>query len=160
MTLANSNEAPLAVGGYTGSAWISKAEIFNITTNTWTELVEYPYHTKYVSNDKKLIFQPKTYSSIAYYATVTTSQGALIIGGYCDSCSPNYVATVASYKEDGWKKLDDLQSTRNGHRAIINGDKVFVIGGIETKYGGYPIINRKLSERDLSCALLCMKTQL
>ena len=43
------------------------------------------------------------------------------------------VATVASYNEDGWKKLDDLQSTRYGHRAIVNGEKVFVIGGEGTK---------------------------
>jgi len=40
---------------------------------------------------------------------------------------------VASYNEDGWKKLDDLQSARAGHRAIVNGDKVFVIGGYGTK---------------------------
>ena len=72
--------------------------------------------------------------SIWGYATVTTSQGALIIGGYCENCqSSGPVATVASYNEDGWKKLDDLQSTRYGHRAIVNGDKVFVIGGEYTK---------------------------
>lgn len=71
--------------------------------------------------------------SISGYATVTTSQGALIIGGYCFGCTPGEVATVASYNEDGWKKLDDLQSTRYGHRAIVNGDKVFVIGGSGTK---------------------------
>ena len=62
-----------------------------------------------------------------------TYQGALIIGGYCFGCTPREVATVASYNEDGWKKLDDLQSTREGHRAIVNGDEVFVIGGYETK---------------------------
>ena len=72
--------------------------------------------------------------SIFYYATVTTSQGALIIGGYCFGCTPyGPVATVASYNEAGWKKLDDLQSTRDRHRAIVNGDKVFVIGGSGTK---------------------------
>ena len=75
-----------------------------------------------------------TLFSIYAYATVTTSQGALFIGGY-DS-SP--VATVACYNSSGWKRLDDLQSTRRNHRAIINGDKVYVVGGgdenlIETK---------------------------
>ena len=64
--------------------------------------------------------------SIFGYATVTTSQGALIIGGYGDS---SYVATVACYNNSGWNKLDDLQSTRRHHRAIINGNKVYVIGG-------------------------------
>ena len=62
-----------------------------------------------------------------------TYQGALIIGGYCFGWTSEGVATVASYNEDGWKKLDDLQSTREGHRAIVNGDEVFVIGGYETK---------------------------
>ena len=79
-------------------------------------------------------FEHKTYFSITLYATVTTSQGALIIGGYCYNCRPRgQVATVASYNEDGWTKLEDLQSTRHGHRAIVNGDKVFVIGGFGTQ---------------------------
>ena len=67
----------------------------------------------------------KIYFSIYGYATVTTSQGALIIGGY----SAGYVATVACYNNAGWSRLDDLQSTRSYSRAIINGDKVYVIGG-------------------------------
>ena len=82
----------------------------------------------------KNVFKSKLYYSISLYATVTTSQGALIIGGYCfNGQSTGPVATVASYNEDGWKKLDDLQSTRYGHRAIVNVDKVFVIGGLGTK---------------------------
>ena len=67
----------------------------------------------------------KIYFSIYGYATVTTSQGALIIGGRHNI----YVATVACYNNAGWSKLDDLQSTRYYSRAIINGDKVYVIGG-------------------------------
>ena len=66
------------------------------------------------------------YFSIYYYATVTTSQGALFIGGYGDGSE---VATVACYNNAGWSRLDDLQSTRRYHRAIINGDKVYVVGG-------------------------------
>ena len=68
------------------------------------------------------------YFSISRYATVTTSQGALIIGGYDGSL----VATVACYSA-GWSRLDDLQSTRRYHRAIVNGDKVYIIGGNGTK---------------------------
>jgi len=71
------------------------------------------------------------YFSICEYATVTTSQGALVIGGY-PGASPG-VATVACYNNAGWSRLDDLQSTRYFHRAIINGDKVYVIGGVGTK---------------------------
>ena len=43
-TLANIEGHPLAVGGYTGSAYIKKAETYNISTNTWTETADYPYH--------------------------------------------------------------------------------------------------------------------
>ena len=71
----------------------------------------------------------KLYFSIYGYATVTTIQGALIIGGYDGS----KVATVACYSNSGWSKLDDLQSVRAYHRAIINGNKVYVIGGNNTK---------------------------
>ena len=68
--------------------------------------------------------------SIRDYATVTTSQGALIIGGYVDGVGGyTAVATVACYNNSGWSKLDDLQSGRYNHRAIINGNKVYVIGG-------------------------------
>jgi len=67
--------------------------------------------------------------SIYYYATVTTSQGAIFIGGDAGS----QVATVACYNNEGWSRLDDLQSTRYAHRAIINGDKVYIIGGYGAK---------------------------
>ena len=68
--------------------------------------------------------------SIYFYATVTTSQGALFIGGNDGSTQ---VATVACYNNEGWRRLDDLQSIRMYHRAIINGDGVYVIGGSGTK---------------------------
>ena len=40
--LANFNESPLAVGNVNVAH--SKAEIFNIATNKWTEIDDYPYH--------------------------------------------------------------------------------------------------------------------
>ena len=62
---------------------------------------------------------------------MTTSQGVHIIGGKCWGCEPDdRNRIVALYNDDGWKRLDDLQSKREGHRAIVNGDKIFVIGGI------------------------------
>ena len=67
-------------------------------------------------------------SSISAYATVTTSQGALIIGGYNGKES---VTTIADYtgNASGWTQIGDLHVARNGHRAIINVDQVFVVGG-------------------------------
>ena len=61
---------------------------------------------------------------------MTTAKGAIIIGGYIGD---KEVATVACYSKSGWNRLDDLQSARNGHSAIINGDKVYVIGGTGKK---------------------------
>ena len=45
-TLANIEGSPLVVGGYSPS--IKKAEIYDIGTNTWTEVADYPYHDSYV----------------------------------------------------------------------------------------------------------------
>ena len=72
------------------------------------------------------------YFSIFRYASVTTKQGALIIGG----TSNNDIAlnTVACYNNSTWTKLDDLQTARYAHRAIVNGNKVYVIGGIGIQY--------------------------
>ena len=63
--------------------------------------------------------------SIWGYGTVATPQGALIIGGW----SGTYLSTVASYDGSSWKKLNDLHTIRRAHRAIVNGDKVYVVGG-------------------------------
>lgn len=40
-SLANYNGSPMAVGGYSKS---NKTEIYDISTDTWTEAAEYPYH--------------------------------------------------------------------------------------------------------------------
>ena len=63
---------------------------------------------------------------------MTTSEGVLIIGGHCwgSEDSEDHGQIVALYNDDGWKRLDDLYSKREGHRAIVNGDKIFVIGGM------------------------------
>ena len=61
--------------------------------------------------------------SIYGYATVTTSKGAIFIGGG---------SYVYLYNSSGWTRLDDLHTSRTYHRAIINGDKIYVIGGSGT----------------------------
>ena len=70
------------------------------------------------------------------FATVTTVQGALIIGGYVTNGLTEReepTTTVACYSRSGWSRLDDLQSPRHNGRAIVNGDKVYIIGGSETQ---------------------------
>ena len=41
-TFANIDDAPLVVGGWGPTT--KKAEIFDISSNTWTEVADYPYH--------------------------------------------------------------------------------------------------------------------
>ena len=41
-TLAIIDGAPLAVGGF--STYTNKSEILDISSNTWTEVADYPYH--------------------------------------------------------------------------------------------------------------------
>ena len=41
-TLANIDQAPLVVGG--SNPTTKKAEVFDISSNTWTEVADYPYH--------------------------------------------------------------------------------------------------------------------
>ena len=54
-TLANIDAAPLAVGGYSPN--INKAEILDISSNTWTEVDNYPHHDWYVFD----VFQIKVW---------------------------------------------------------------------------------------------------
>ena len=72
-----------------------------------------------------------TLLSIYYYATVTTPLGVLILGGYGADGDEHGIAksTVACYNDSKWTKLDGLQAPRHAHRAIVNEEKVYVIGG-------------------------------
>ena len=79
------------------------------------------------------IWNIQKYFSINGFATVTTSRGVLIIGGRGGPDNSD-VATVACYNNSGWSRLDDLQEARRGYRAISNGQKIYLIGGIGTQY--------------------------
>ena len=102
-TLANVEGSPLAVGG--SDPETNKAETYDISTNTWTQIADYPYHSKLVLLGHPIVL--KIYYRIYLFATVTTEQGALIIGGYDGSD----VATVACYNKAGWSRLEDLHYT-------------------------------------------------
>ena len=52
------------------------------------------------------------------------------MGGVNDKELSSYaVSIVACYNRAGWTKLGDLHSNRYNHRSIINGGKIFVVGG-------------------------------
>jgi len=62
-----------------------------------------------------------------------SEQEAIIIGGAGESRDNWQRVVVACYNSSGWSRLDDFQSPRYGHQAIINGDKIYVIGGSGTQ---------------------------
>ena len=43
-SLANTDGSPLIVGGANGEHGTNKVEMYEYSTNTWTELAHYPYH--------------------------------------------------------------------------------------------------------------------
>ena len=67
------------------------------------------------------------------YATASTDSAAYIIGG--DSgygWSPEYVSTIAEYKNNKWRKFGDLTKKRRGSSAIFfNGEYIIVGGSVE-----------------------------
>ena len=72
-----------------------------------------PYWVSLESLITQPLTPPQSYFSISDYATVTTSQGALIIGGNCWGSDPEDEGrVVALYNDDGWKRLADLQTQR------------------------------------------------
>ena len=43
---------------------------------------------------------------------------------------------IAKYSIDKWEHVGNLQEVRRGHRAITNGDRIYVVGGDGTSNVG------------------------
>ena len=50
-----------------------------------------------------------------------------ILGGYCDGDS---YSLIAKYTLDIWEQVGNLQRSNRGLRAISNGDRFYVVGGL------------------------------
>jgi len=69
--------------------------------------------------------------SISGYGLISRKSSVLIFGGKCDG----YVSSVvAKYTIDKWERVGNLQQARDGHRAIANNDRIYVVGGQATWY--------------------------
>ena len=64
------------------------------------------------------------------YATASTSESVLIIGG---DTGTSYTSTIAEYKDGIWKNIGNLMQARYGHGAISD-----TSGSITMVVGGYP----------------------
>ena len=65
---------------------------------------------------------------ISYYATASTIESVLIIGGLIGS-PPSYSSTIAEYKDGSWKNIGNLAQARHGLGAITSGSVTMVVGG-------------------------------
>ena len=57
---------------------------------------------------------------------VGRESSVFILGGECDF---DVSSRIAKYTSDEWEHVGNLQKNRNVHRAILNGNKIFVVGG-------------------------------
>ena len=67
--------------------------------------------------------------SIYYYGVISQKSSVLIIGGICGGSSSSL---IAKYTDDKWERAGNLQRSRHAHRAIANGDRIYVVGGVGT----------------------------
>ena len=70
------------------------------------------------------------FSRIYYYSATQTSDAAYIIGGVWMK------SVIAEFKNDKWRRLDDLNIGRKSHGSITLGSQTMIIGG--TDGSGYP----------------------
>ena len=64
--------------------------------------------------------------SIYRYGVISRQSSVLIFGGFCDGTS---ASLIAKYTIDQWERVGNLQNSRLSHRAIANGDRIYVVGG-------------------------------
>ena len=70
----------------------------------------------------------KTFLSISSYAVVSLASSIMVIGGSCDGNESSQVAKYTA-SSNAWTNAGSLIVARNGHRAVLNGNRIHVIGG-------------------------------
>ena len=69
--------------------------------------------------------------SICCYGTISRQASVLIFGGRIDRSDSSL---IAKYTDNKWERIGNLQDSRDWHRAIVNDDRLYVIGGSGTQY--------------------------
>ena len=75
-------------------------------------------------------------SDFGGYTTVSINNRVLFIGGFCDISFKGKPGDgpsnwIIRYEIDEWTQIGKLLTSRLTHNAIVNGDRIFVIGGID-----------------------------
>ena len=65
--------------------------------------------------------------SIYRYGLISRQSSVLIMGARCDGNVSS--SLIAKYTIDEWERVGNLQYPRHYHRAISNGDRIYVVGG-------------------------------
>ena len=73
----------------------------------------------------------RSFSNITDYALVSLQDHMLQIGGVCDFNMARPTNIIMRYQIDRWTQVGRLLSSRWSHNAILNDDRVFIIGGLE-----------------------------
>ena len=78
-------------------------------------------------------------SDFAGYTTVSINNSVLFIGGFCGKPykNPEDANLIIRYEIDEWTQIGKLLTSRLTHNAIVNGDRIFVIGGIDILYSDH-----------------------
>lgn len=66
------------------------------------------------------------------YAAVSRESSVFIMGGDCNGSYKGW-SLIAKYTLDKWEKVGNLQNDRYALRAIPNGDRIYVVGGVNTE---------------------------
>ena len=69
--------------------------------------------------------------SINRYGVISRQSSVLFFGGVCNDQS---FSLIARYTIDDWEHVGNLQDKRYVHRTIENDNRIYVVGGHETRY--------------------------
>ena len=109
----------MAIGMYQKILW----KIIKTFKNNITLIIRYIFN---FHGENSFIFR------ITEYATASTSDSVLIIGGYTNGL-PSRTSTIAEFSDGNWKNVGNLAQARRLHGAVTSGSIIMVVGG-------YPLI--------------------
>lgn len=108
-SIGNYRDSVFVTGGHEGL----QTEILNYGTSTWVQSADFPFSNSY---------------SFFNYATISTEDGVLIIGGNIGG--PAILSSiVAEYKDGNWRNIGNLARPRAVFQAIKSGSQIMILGG-------------------------------
>ena len=98
--------------------------------DTWEVKEDYPFSTnKYVHWYFEFAENPLNILRIIQYATVSTDESVLIVGGFTVTRRPDRTTIIAEYKDGIWSNIGTFSQHRDTHGAINTGSVIMIAGG-------------------------------